>query len=79
MDDHLRQDLGLNFPNGPQLKVKERRHLGEASHEFSHIRCTMRIDLLVLQVGKMGGHVHSHFNSMLSRKRPANSVNKCAV
>lgn len=36
---------------GGGLRVVERRPLGELVHVFSHIRMTMRVERLVVQVG----------------------------
>lgn len=61
MDDYLQAQLGATLrPAGgaaPQgglakaLTVVERRPLGQLVHVFSHIRMTMKVERVVLQVG----------------------------
>ena len=54
LDKYLREQLGLQISNGTEMQIRQRRCVGKVIHEFSHIRCSMHVDLLVLAVSSTG-------------------------
>jgi len=50
LDSYLGKSLQLPLAGG-ELEVVERKQLGSVSHTFSHIQLTLRVQLLVIQVG----------------------------
>lgn len=71
--DKYLNSMGCIYADGSQLQVLERRQVGETVHEFSHIRCTMRVDLLVLEVRTAWWHTQptAHLQACLPCKSSA--------
>lgn len=49
LDGYLEEDLGVPLSEGG-LEIVDRRHLGEVTHTFSHIRLTLGVERLLLKV-----------------------------